>query len=113
MKTTAQYLDDVKAALHLPSDYALAKYWGVSKQDVSSYRSGNRTLGEERAIEVARILNIDPAEPLIASHAERAKSDQAKEVWTALYAKFAEKISTGFETLLLGTSPSRIRRPAC
>lgn len=95
MKTTAEYLDAVKAALNLPSDYALAKYWGVSKQDVSEYRAGKRTLGEDRAIAVAAILGIDPAEPLIASHAERAKSDQAKEVWTALFARIE-----GFLSLL-------------
>lgn len=105
MKTTAEYLDAVKSALNLPSDYALAKYWGVSKQDVSEYRAGKRTLGEDRAIAVAAILGIDPAEPLIASHAERAKSDQAKEVWTALFNKISEKISAPFNTLLLGRGP--------
>ncbi len=84
MKTTAQYLDEVKIALNLPSDYALAKYWEVSKQDISEYRSGKRTLGEDRAIAVAKILRINPAEPLIASHFERAKSEEAKEVWLSI-----------------------------
>jgi len=101
MKTTAEYLDAVKEALHLPSDYALAKYWNVSKQDISEYRKGKRTLGEERAIEVAKIIGANPAELLLASHFERAKSDQAREVWGGLL----EKISMGFETLLLVTSP--------
>lgn len=101
MKTTAEYLDAVKIALSLPSDYALAKYWGVSKQDISEYRSGKRTLGEERAIAVALILGIDPAEPLIASHAERAKSDAAREVWVALFEKISDKLSTSFTDLLL------------
>jgi hypothetical protein len=96
MKTTAEYLDAVKEALKLPSDYALAKHWGVSKQDVSEYRAGKRTMGEDRAIEVAAILGIDPAEPLIASHAERAKSDQARQIWHALF----DKIHEGFLTLL-------------
>jgi predicted transcriptional regulator len=112
MKTTAEYLDAVKAKLELPSDYALAKYWGVSKQDISEYRAGKRTLGEDRAIAVAEILGIDPAEPLIASHAERAKSTQAKEVWTSLFERISEKISEGFESLLLGASPRRMRVPA-
>jgi transcriptional regulator with XRE-family HTH domain len=107
VKTTAEYLDAVKSALNLPSDYALAKYWGVSKQDISEYRAGKRTLGEDRAIAVAAILGIDPAEPLIASHAERAKSDQAREVWTALFDKISEKISVPFNLLLLGASPRR------
>ena len=97
MKTTADYLDAVKEKLHLPSDYALAKYWEVSKQDISEYRSGKRTLGDDRAIAVARILGINPAEPLICSHAERAKSIEAKQVWAGLM----EKISLGFESLLL------------
>lgn len=105
MKTTAEYLDAVKAALNLPSDYALAKHWGVSKQDVSEYRSGKRTLGEERAIAVAKILGINPAEPLIASHAERAKTDAAREVWTALFDRISEKFSASFRNLLLGYGP--------
>jgi predicted transcriptional regulator len=101
MKTTANYLDAVKTALNLPSDYALAKYWGVSKQDISEYRAGKRTLGEDRAIAVAHILGIDPAEPLIASHAERAKSEAAREVWTALFNKLSDKLSASFTDLLL------------
>jgi transcriptional regulator with XRE-family HTH domain len=105
MKTTAEYLDAVKDALKLPSDYALAKYWGVSKQDVSEYRSGKRTLGEERAIAVAQILGINPAEPLIASHAERAKSEAAREVWTSLFESISEKFSASFLNLLLGAGP--------
>jgi hypothetical protein len=100
VKTTAEYLDEVKARLNLPSDYALAKHWQVSKQDISSYRAGNRTLGEDRALEVARILQINPAEVLIATQAERAKSDQAREVWEAVFAKLTEKISGSFINLL-------------
>lgn len=103
MKTTAEYLDEVKARLKLPSDYALAKHWGVSKQDISSYRAGNRTLGEDRAIEVAAILGINPAEVLIATHAERAKSDQAREAWENMFQRltdsFKEKISGSFINL--------------
>ena len=104
MKTTAEYLDEVKTKLHLPSDYALAKYWHVSKQDISQYRSGKRTLGEERAIEVARIIGIDPAFTLISSYAERAKSDEAKIVW----ANLLEKISEGFKLLMLLSGPRQI-----
>lgn len=104
MKTTAAYLDEVKAKLDLASDYALAKHWQVSKQDISSYRSGNRTLGEDRALEVARILGIDPAEVLIATHAERAKSEQARQVWEDVFLKLTdglkEKISGSFINLL-------------
>jgi plasmid maintenance system antidote protein VapI len=101
LKTTAQYLDEVKEILHLPSDYALAKYWKVSKQDISEYRSGKRTLGEDRAIEVARTLGINPAEPLLASHAERAKSENARQIWIGVL----EKITASFETIMLLTAP--------
>jgi predicted transcriptional regulator len=104
MRNTAYYLDAVKAKLQLPSDYALAKHWHVSKQDISEYRSGKRTLGEERAIAVAKILEINPAEPLICSHAERAKSDEARQVWESLL----EKISSGFDVLTLCVAPRRI-----
>lgn len=108
MKTTAQYLDAVKERLHLPSDYALAKYWHVSKQDISEYRSGKRTLGEDRAIAVAHILGINPAEPLISSHAERAKSEEAKKVWIDLM----DKISLGFDVLIACATPRRIKLSA-
>lgn len=108
MKTTAQYLDAVKEVLHLPSDYALAKYWQVSKQDISEYRSGKRTLGEDRAIAVAKILGINPAEPLICSHAERAKSEEARKVWLDLM----DKISLGFDALIACATPRRIRLSA-
>lgn len=103
MKTTTDYLDSVKLKLGLPSDYALAKYWAVSKQHISEYRNGKRTLGDERALEVARILGINPVEVFIAIQCQRAKSDQVKQVW----GEFMEKISMGFKDFISHGNPRR------
>ena len=106
---TSEYLDAVREKLHLPSDYALQKPMGVSKAQLSRYRNGLDSLSDAMAVRVAEILQKDAGKVLIDMHMERSKTPEIRAAW----ADIMEKISEGFKTLLLGTSPSRIRRPAC
>lgn len=71
MKTT-DYLDAIKARHGLPSDYALAKFWGCAKQNISRFRNRGDTFNDETAIQVAEWLEIDPAKVIADMHAERA-----------------------------------------
>ncbi|MGD1324404.1 hypothetical protein ACNHE5_05625 [Pandoraea pnomenusa] len=103
MKTTADYLDAVKARLDLPSDYAAAKVLGVTRSAVSLYRHGKSTFDDAVILRVAEILSIDPLEVIASANVERAKSAEMREVWTGLL----EKISKGFRTLV---SPANARR---
>lgn len=89
MKTTAQFLDAVKAKLNLPSDYALAPVLGITKQSVSKLRNGKDCFGDETAEKVAQLLGEQPAYVIACAHAERTKSDSQRRIWETIADKFA------------------------
>jgi len=87
MKTTIEFLDELKSRNGGASDYAIAKILGITHQMVSKYRLGKDCLGDSTAIRVAELLEINPAIVVSAVHAERAKSDQEKAVWRDIFEK--------------------------
>ena len=84
MKTSLDYLNDVKAAYRLDSDYALAPILGITKQEVSKLRNRKAYMGDSTALKVARLLEINPAETMASAHAERAKNPEEKAVWASI-----------------------------
>lgn len=98
---TPEYLDAVRAKLSLPSDYALQKPLGVTKQLISNYRVGRDTLSDTMAIRIAEILEIDAAKVLLDAHIERSKTPEVRAVWMGMM----EKFSLSFNALLLGRGP--------
>lgn len=87
MNTTCGFLDAIKTRHSLPSDYALAKALGITHQMVSGYRAGKVFLGDSTAIQVGKLLEIDPAIVTAAAHLERAKKDDEKAVWNSILEK--------------------------
>lgn len=55
MKTAADYLDEIKEALSIASDYGLAKRLGWSRPRISHYRSGTHHFDEAGALQVAEL----------------------------------------------------------
>lgn len=90
MHTTQRLLDELKRVYKLPSDYALAKHWGVSTQRVSKYRNGADTLGAEIAIRTARELGLDPGYVLACMQAERAKRTDERQAWERVAKRMAQ-----------------------
>ena len=109
MKTTVEYLEKVKEARALPSDYALAKLLGLTHTSIIAYRSGRAALGIETAMKVGEILGIDGHAVYADGQIERAKNKEISDFWKTI----SEKFSESFKTLLSGASPRRIRLPAC
>lgn len=84
MKTTIEWLDAAKAKHNL-SDYALAPRLGVGRGQISKYRTGRDFLSDDAALKLAELLELKSAQPIIASaHAERAKTDDARQFWERL-----------------------------
>ncbi|WP_060013245.1 helix-turn-helix domain-containing protein [Burkholderia ubonensis] len=104
MKTTAQWLDAVKARLDLPSDYAAAKVLGVTRSAVSAYRNGRATFDDDVAFLVADILDVNPLEVIVSSRAERAKSEDQRHAWEGRW----EKFSRNFRSLVLPANARQI-----
>jgi transcriptional regulator with XRE-family HTH domain len=84
MKTTIDFLNAVKAAQGLTSDYQLAKFLGITASSISLSMSGRTFLGDETAIKVADSLKIDPAQVIASVHYERAKKAEEKAVWKGI-----------------------------
>ena len=79
------WIDRVKTAKGIETDYAAAKTLGVSRAVVSSYRGKIETMDEEIAIKIATALSINPIVILTDQAMEKAKSETAKKAWaTAL-----------------------------
>lgn len=81
MKTTVDFLNDVKVKYDLPSDYALAKKLGMTRQRISRYRAGLDHLGDDAAVTVADALEVQPGYVLACIAAERTKSETARKAW--------------------------------
>ena len=68
------WIDKVKTAKGLTSDYSAGKTLGISRATISKYRNGTPTLDEANALKVALALDVDPAAVIIDQIAERAKN---------------------------------------
>jgi DNA-binding XRE family transcriptional regulator len=108
MKTT-EILDAVRAKLDLPSDYAVAKALGVTRESVSQLRNGKTSMGIETAMKVGEILQIDGHAIYAHGQIERAKNQQIIDFWKQI----SEKFSESFNALLSGASPRRDWVSAC
>lgn len=80
-RTTAEFLDVLKAKKELKSDYALAKLLDTSRQVISHYRNGKGGFDEEMAIKVANFLGIPPGYVIACVHEERTKRPEVKRIW--------------------------------
>lgn len=89
MKTVNDYLDLLKKKYELKSDYALAKFLGISKQRITTYRQGRSSFNTEFSIVVAKFLGLEPMEIIAAMNAVREKDNLAQRFWTDTYYKIS------------------------
>jgi hypothetical protein len=106
MNTTIEFLDAVKAKRGLASDYALANYLGESHQRISNYRVKRSFLDDSMAVKVAEALEIDPLYVIASVHAERAKKESEKKVWTDILEKLGGIAASVVIGLALTALPS-------
>lgn len=85
MKTTNDYLDDIKALYGLPSDYAIAKKLDVMTSNIANYRAGRSRFDDFMALKVAELLGIETMEVIAAVNAERTKCPGVRDVWERVY----------------------------
>lgn len=105
MNTSTQYIDAVKSKTGAASDYQLAKILGITQQAVSSLRVKRTFIGDETAIKVAELLEIDPGIVIAAVHAERAKSEAERNAWRSMFEKLGG-VAAGLVIGLSAVSPS-------
>lgn len=86
-----EWIDRVKNARGIESDYAAAKALGVTKQAISTYRAKGSTLDEAAAISVAEKLGISPVGVVLDQMAERTKSPEVRATLLAEAAKMCSR----------------------
>lgn len=86
MRTTLEYLNEVvkKHAETITSDSALARFIGVTRQAIHQYKQG-QNMNVRVALTVAKILEIDPLEPVAATLHAQAASAEEQDFWKAIY----------------------------
>lgn len=68
---TVDYLDAVKAAYSLESDYQLAKKLAVNQSRISTYRTRLSAMEDDLAVKIAYLLDQNPLTVLADAHIER------------------------------------------
>lgn len=107
MKTAAQYLDAIKQAKGIDSDYGIHKLTGWDKGTVSRYRNGKGHFDEDAAMTVADLLDIDPAQVLIDAAASRMHDPRALRAWQSVLSRIgAAGIAAGVGVSALLGSPA-------
>lgn len=104
MKSTGQYLDEVKEKLGLPSDYAVAKALGLTRASVSSYRCGRTFPDDLACARIADALGIEVMEVIAATNYQRSKTDEARHLWESIWGKAAGAIALNLIAFAVGVS---------
>lgn len=86
---TIEYLDAVKAARDITSDYALAKVLGIKQTTISGYRAGRSRMDDDVALSIAEILGLHPLHVIATANAERAKTPEQRARWSGVMEKFS------------------------
>ncbi|WP_163833703.1 helix-turn-helix domain-containing protein [Spartinivicinus ruber] len=84
MKWLEDYVDEFKAKLNLPSDYAVAKELNVGRQAISKLRTGSVSIGKEKYLRIAQALKIDPLQVIATAEAQKTKNPELKAQWIRL-----------------------------
>lgn len=82
--TTIKLLDTLKGR-GFPSDYAISKALGRTRSNVSKWRTGRDQMDAEAVAKAAELAGIDPISSLAKIEAERAQSENARNMFEKLH----------------------------
>ncbi|CAN5906944.1 hypothetical protein BH11PSE12_BH11PSE12_17220 [soil metagenome] len=98
---TSKYLDEVMRAKSLKRDKELAEWLGVSAPAIAQYRSGARTMDNEKCVKIALELNIDPLKIIMASDLDKAERSGQKSLWEVFTMRTVTTANTALLLLLV------------
>lgn len=84
----SEYLDALRVELELPSDYALAAHFKVSRSYISSLRSNKEAMSSKMGMDTAKILGIHPGLVLLDIERAKAKTPEDQSIWQEIYKGF-------------------------
>lgn len=106
MESTRHLLDKLRA--QLGSDGKLAAQLGVSQVTVSRWRSPAfpDLPSDENAVELAKLLDVDPVYVLAVVRADRTKSDETRAAWVRVAERFKDAAVVAAVAIGAAVSPS-------
>ncbi|MBY6095139.1 helix-turn-helix domain-containing protein [Ferrimonas balearica] len=84
----SEFLDMVKAALGLDTDYKVAKYFGLTPQAVGKWRQNISYPDDKLLIEIARVTQIDIAVLLLHGAIWRGKQKATSQHWERILSAY-------------------------
>lgn len=106
MSKTTELLDRAKLIHRLPSDYKLSLASGISFSSLSSYRHG-KTLPDARAItKLCGLTGDDPGLLIAEIELERAKTDEARALWSDVAKRLAAAAAAGIVSASVMAGPT-------
>jgi transcriptional regulator with XRE-family HTH domain len=85
MKTTKEFLKELKEKQGFTSDYALAAFLNLNRANISMYQSGKRIPDDYICAKIAEGLEIPAITVIAAANMEREKDEDKKEYWRNFY----------------------------
>lgn len=95
MKTTADFLDDLRAKLGATSDGKLALALKLDRQQVSRWRQQKNAFDDDTALKFAAQLGIEPDYIMACMAVQRSRTPEARSAWSRIAAKVAACIMFG------------------
>lgn len=89
MHTTADFLNQIREKYGLKSNYALARKLGQTDTSIARWAHGKGSFSDETCLQVADLLDLDPAFVVACIHAERAKNEAEKKLWERIAARMS------------------------
>ena len=83
-----------------PTDYRLSKLLGMSPQGIHSFNTRGSVFDDKAGLQIAKLLNLDPAYVLMCLGAERTKDESAKKTYERIAKVFQYAASTAAAFLL-------------
>jgi hypothetical protein len=88
MQTTVELVAAVAAIYG--SDRKAAAHFNVSQTTFSRWHNGDDHPSEEKAVQLAELLQLDPAFVLAVIRADKAKNEAARAAWSRIAATFSK-----------------------
>lgn len=85
--TPIEYLNAAKGALHVQTNYALAKALEVPEPSIGEIYKGKRGPSEETIAKLALALSLPIGEVLADIRAQTAKTEKSKEFWKSFLSR--------------------------
>lgn len=89
----AKFLDAVMSSKQMKHDKELAAWLDVTPAAISQYRSGARTMDNEKCIKVALELGIDPTKVIMATDLDKAERSGQRSLWEVFMSRTATAAS--------------------